>query len=72
MFLKIRSDFLARPYAGARANFLMLIRKQSKVLTELGVSLRLQESSVDMIERQSPDSIILQTICAPAAKAALS
>lgn len=71
MFLKIRSDFLARPYAGARANFLMLIRKQSKVLTGLGVSARLQESSVDMIERQSPDSIILQSICAPAAKAAL-
>jgi hypothetical protein len=72
MFLKIRSACLTRPYAGARANFLMLIRKHSKKLERLGVSSRLQGSSIDAVENESADSVILRTFCVPPARAAIS
>lgn len=72
MFLKIRESCLSRPYAGARANFLLLIRKRSKGLVRLGVSARLQTSSVKMIENESEDSEIIRNICVPPALAAIS
>jgi hypothetical protein len=71
-FLKIRSACLTRPYAGARANFLMLIRKQTKALERLGVSLRLQASSVEAVENESSNSEILLTYCVPVAKKAVA
>lgn len=72
MFLKIRSACLSRPYAGAKANFLMLIRKHSKKLERLGVSSRLQRSSIDAVENESSDSIILRTFCVPPARTSVS
>ena len=65
MFVKIRASCLKRPYAGERANFLLLIRKHTKELVRLGVSERLQSSSVKMVEKQSDDSEIVRTICVP-------
>ena len=72
MFLKIRESCLSRPYAGARANFLLLIRKRSKGLVRLGISARLQISSVEMIEKESADSEIIRNICVTPALAAIS
>ncbi|MCP9480793.1 RNA-directed DNA polymerase [Shimia sp. CNT1-13L.2] len=71
MFVKVRSSCLTRPYAGARANFLLLIRKHSRGLVRIGISERLQKSSVEMIARESGDSVIIRTICAPPALAAI-
>ena len=72
MYLKIRTTCLSRPYAGARANFLLLIRKRSKGLVRLGISARLQLSSVNMIMKESGDSEIIRTICVPPAVAAIT
>lgn len=71
MFLKIRGSCLTRPYAGARANFLLLIRKQSKALIRQEISARLQTSSVEMVEKESEDSEIIRTYCVPPAIAAI-
>ncbi|MGR3452960.1 RNA-directed DNA polymerase [Pseudooceanicola sp.] len=72
MFLKVRASCLSRPYAGARANFLLLVRKRSKGLVRLGISSRLQISSIKMIEKESADSEIIRNICVPPALAAVS
>ena len=71
MFLKIRNFCLTRPYAGARANFLMLIRKHTNKLEKLGVSRRLQLSTIEAVENGSSDSEILLTYCIPSARKAL-
>lgn len=73
MFQQIRSQCLARPYTGPRANFLMLIRNYSTNLEAIGVSKRLQASSVSIIERFSEQqSEVINTYCVPAAKRVLA
>ncbi|WP_343504242.1 RNA-directed DNA polymerase [Alloyangia pacifica] len=71
MFRQIRSQCLARPYTGPRANFLMLVRTHNSDLEAIGVSKRLQRASVSLVERQSARSEIITTYCVPAAKRAL-
>ena len=72
MFLQVRGSCLTRPYAGARANFLLLIRKHNKGLNRLGISNRLQFASIKKIERESGDSEIIRLICVPPALTAVS
>ena len=46
MFLKIRKVCLRRPFTGARANFLMLIRRRCVPLVRIGISKKLLVASI--------------------------
>ncbi len=65
MFVLVRKIVLDKPFAGPRANFLMLIRNKSDGLAKLGITKYLQQSSISMIKTASPDSEILNEYCVP-------
>ena len=67
MFSRLRRLFLSKPFAGRRANFLMLLRGKGKDLMKLGISKLIITNSIEMIENASEDSEVLRIYCVPAA-----
>jgi hypothetical protein len=61
----IVNTILRYPYAAPRAQFLRLLRRSSKNLTKIGISLKAQKAYVARIKEENGGSEIIRDICAP-------